>query len=397
MAAVLPGATLGCFGGGQLGRMMGLAARSMGYDLRVLDPDPNCPARAVASRTITAPLDDVAAAAELARGCGAVTLEIERVAPACLEAAGAFAPVRPGPAPLHVIQDRARQKTWLAEHGFPVGPFRLASMPNEGEAAVRALGASIAKTATGGYDGRGQVRLETAADVSTLWPSLGGQPCVVEQRLALDYEISVLVARRPSGETVAYPAALNHHDAGVLSWSLIPAPVPPRVADEARAIALGVAEQLGIHGLLAVELFVAGGRVLVNELAPRTHNSYHATERACLTSQFEQAVRATCDLPLGAVDVVRPGAIVNLLGDLWLGDAPPDAAAALADGVVRLHLYGKQDARPGRKMGHLSALGTTGAEALQRAIDARECFAPGRAPKAVVPEWVREGSLAYSV
>jgi 5-(carboxyamino)imidazole ribonucleotide synthase len=365
------------------------AARAMGYDVRVLDPDPGCPARPLASHTITAALDDVAAAVELARGCGAVTLEIERVAPACLEAAGEVAPVRPGAAPIHVIQDRARQKSWLATHGFPVGAFRVATTAEECAAAVRVLGPAIVKTSTGGYDGRGQARVERAEDAAAAWSALGAPCCVVERRLALDYEISVLVARRPGGETAAYPAALNHHDAGVLTWSVIPAPVPAPVALEARAVATGIAEQLGIEGLLAVEMFVVDGQVLVNELAPRTHNSYHATERACLTSQFEQAVRAVCDLPLGGVDVVRPGAIVNLLGDLWLGPTPPDAAAALAGGAARLHLYGKHDARAGRKMGHVSAVGPTVADALEQAIAARERFAPGIAPRSSVPAWVR--------
>ncbi|CAA9345733.1 MAG: N5-carboxyaminoimidazole ribonucleotide synthase [uncultured Gemmatimonadaceae bacterium] len=389
MAPVEPGAALGFFGGGQLGRMTALAARAMGYDVRVLDPDPDCPARPVASHTITAALDDAAAAVELARGCGALTLEIERVSPACLEAASEFAPVRPGPGPIHVIQDRARQKTWLADHGFPVGPFRVARAAHECEAAVRALGPSIVKTSTGGYDGRGQARVERAEDAAAAWAALGAPACVVEQRLALDYEISLLVARRPGGAIAAYPPALNHHDAGVLTWSVLPAPVPTAVAVEARAVAVGIAEELGLEGLLAVELFVVNGAVLVNELAPRTHNSFHATERACLTSQFEQAVRAACDLPLGGVDVVRPGAIVNLLGDLWLGPTPPDAAAALAGGVSRLHLYGKRAARPGRKMGHVSTVGATVAEALQLAIEARERFAPGIAVASRVPEWVR--------
>ena len=389
MAPVAPGAALGFFGGGQLGRMTALAARAMGYEVHVLDPDPDCPARPLASRTITAALDDVDAAVELARGCGALTLEIERVAPACLEAAGEFAPVRPGPGPVHVVQDRARQKGWLAGHGFPAGPFRVARTPAECVEAVRALGPSIMKTATGGYDGRGQARVDRPEAAAAAFTTLGAPCCVVEQRLALDYEISVLVARRPGGETVTYPAALNHHDAGVLTWSLIPAPVPPPVAMEARAVAVGIAEQLGLEGLLAVELFVVDGTVLVNELAPRTHNSYHATERACLTSQFEQAVRAACDLPLGSPDVVRPGAIVNLLGDLWLAPTPPDPAAALAGGAARLHLYGKREARAGRKMGHVSAVGATVADALAEAIAARERFAPGVAPPSSVPGWVR--------
>jgi 5-(carboxyamino)imidazole ribonucleotide synthase len=344
--------------------MAAMAARSMGYDVQVLDPDPACPARAVATRTITARFDDADAAAELASACGVVTLEIEQVAVASLEAAARRAPVRPGSHAIHVIQDRARQKEWLRGAGFPVGPFRVVSTEDELRDAANALGACVAKTTTGGYDGRGQVRLAGASDASDAWRALGGRRCVAEQWLPVARELSALVARRPGGESALFPLALNHHDGGVLTWSMTPAPVDDGLAARARALAGHIAEALDVVGLLAVELFVLdGGELLVNELAPRPHNTFHATERACQTSQFEQLVRAVCDLPLGSTEIVRPGAIINLLGDLWPDGRAPDFARALDVPGVRLHLYGKAAARPGRKMGHLSALGDTPDEA----------------------------------
>ena len=356
--SLAPGGTIGFLGGGQLGRMAAMAARSLGYDVQVLDPDPACPARAVASRTITAAFDDADAAASLARECGVVTLEIEQIAAGSMEAAGRHAPVRPGAAAVVTIQDRARQKQWLRDAGFPVGPFAVADSEAELRAAATELGVCVAKSTRGGYDGRGQARLATADDAAAAWRAIGGRRCVVEQWLSIEREISALVSRRPSGECVLFPVAQNHHDAGVLTWSMTPAPVAAAVADAARELARAIAEALDVVGLLAVEIFLLGdGRLLVNELAPRPHNTFHATERACETSQFEQLVRAVCDLPLGSTALVRPGAIVNLLGDLWAGGRPPAFARALEVPGVRLHLYGKAEARPGRKMGHLSALG----------------------------------------
>ena len=356
--SLAPGGTIGFLGGGQLGRMAAMAARSLGYDVQVLDPDPACPARAVASRTITAAFDDADAAASLARECGVVTLEIEQIAAGSLEAAGRHAPVRPGASAVVTIQDRARQKQWLRDAGFPLGPFAVAESEAELRAAASELGACVAKSTRGGYDGRGQARLATADDAAAAWRAIGGRRCVVEQWLPIEREISALVSRRPSGECVLFPVAQNHHDAGVLTWSMTPAPVTAAVADAARELARAIAEALDVVGLLAVEIFLLGdGRLLVNELAPRPHNTFHATERACETSQFEQLVRAVCDLPLGSPALVRPGAIVNLLGDLWTGGRPPAFARALEVPGVGLHLYGKAEARPGRKMGHLSALG----------------------------------------
>lgn len=365
-APVPPGATIGFLGGGQLGRMTAMAARTLGYDVRVLDPDKDCPARVIASETITAPWADAEAAARLARGCAAVTLEIEQIPRSSLEAAAREAPLHPGVDAVYVIQERARQKEWLERQGFPLGAFRTVRDAAATADAVDALGPSIVKSAMGGYDGRGQVRVVSAAEGRAAFESLRAPVCVVEAFLQIETEISVLVARRTDGETVVYPPSRNVHTAGVLTWAVTPSGVAQELGARAETLARDIAERLGIVGLLAVEMFVLGdGQLLVNELAPRPHNTYHHSERAHPTSQFEQLVRAICHLPLGRVEVVRPAAIHNLLGELW-EPAAPDFAAALAIPGVRVHLYGKREARPGRKMGHLSADGDTPEQALER-------------------------------
>jgi 5-(carboxyamino)imidazole ribonucleotide synthase len=376
-----PGATIGILGGGQLGRMTGMAARSLGYDVHVLDPDLNCPASAIASRTIAARFDDADAAASLADRCAVVTLEIEQIGTAALAAVAERTALRPGGAAVHIIQDRIRQNEWLAAQGFPVGPFRAVTSREESVAAFDALGRCIFKSTSGGYDGRGQVRVATADGAAAAWSTLGERPCLVEQFLEIEVEISMLVARRPlvvgvtaEPETVVFPPSFNSHTQGILDWSVLPAAVPSGAVARADDIARGVARALGMEGLLAVELFLlADGSLLVNELAPRPHNTFHSTERGCATSQFEQLVRAVCDLPLGSTEVLRPAAIANLLGDLW-NDGVPDFAAALRVPTVRLHLYGKSSARPGRKMGHLSAVGRTGDEAMERVLRARDAM-----------------------
>ena len=368
MSPLLPGETIGILGGGQLGRMMAMAARSLGYHIHVLDPDPSCASRFVVEQLVTASFDDVEAARQLALGCSVLTLEIEKVGLEGLEAAARYTPVRPSAEVLRVIQSRGRQKAWLVAHGFPVGPFQTVSSLAELEAASRKLGGRcFLKAAEGGYDGRGQARISVPEEAARAWVALGEVPCVVEQALALRLELSVLVARRPSGEMRAYAPALNHHVHGILEWSVLPGPVDAAVAQRATEIALTLAEDLKVEGLLVTEFFLTeSGELLVNELAPRPHNSFHTTEVSCSTSQFEQAIRAVCDMPLGSTEVVRPGAITNLLGDLWLGDKPPPFDRVLAMPDVRVHLYGKRQARPGRKMGHLSATGRTPAEALER-------------------------------
>lgn len=377
MTPVLPGATIGIFGGGQLGRMMTLAARTLGYRVIVLDPDPACAAGPVADRVIAARLDDVAAAAELARASDVITVEIEKVGLSAMAAAAAIVPVRPGAHVLETVQDRARQKRWLADRSFPLGPFWIAGSASELREALTAAGPSaFVKSARGGYDGRGQARAESADDAAAIWSSLGSAPCVVEQALELEGEISVMVARRDGGEHATFPPALNHHVDGVLDWSVIPAPIAESIAAEGVRIARGIAEQLNVVGLLAVEMFMLrGGALVVNELAPRPHNSFHHTELASLTSQFEQGIRAVCDLPLGDTASMRPAAIANLFGDLWLHGARPRWEQALALPSVRIHLYGKSP-RPGRKMGHVGAVGATAEDAVALAVDARARLLP---------------------
>jgi 5-(carboxyamino)imidazole ribonucleotide synthase len=367
MAPILPPASIGILGGGQLGRMTALAARSLGYQVRVLDPDPDCAARPIVERVVVARFDDVDGARELARESDVVTIEIEQIAPAALEAALELVPVRPGADLLRIVQHRGRQKQWLAEHGFPVGPYAHVDSASALDAAARQIGPALfVKACEGGYDGRSQLRFD-GSDASGAWASLGGRVAVAEQALDLALELSVMVARRASGEVVVYPPAVNHHERQILAWSSLPGDVEPRIAREAGELARGIAEQLALEGLLAVEMFLLrDGRLLVNELAPRPHNSYHASELACPTSQFEQLVRAVCDLPLGAPEPARPAAIVNLLGDLWVGGRVPDFAAALEVPGTRLFLYGKHGARAGRKMGHLAAVGDSPADALAR-------------------------------
>jgi 5-(carboxyamino)imidazole ribonucleotide synthase len=288
MAPILPPASIGILGGGQLGRMTALAARSLGYRVQVLDPDADCAARPVVDRVVVARFDDVEGARELARGSDVVTIEIEQIAPAALEAALEHVPVRPGADLLRVVQHRGRQKQWLADRGFPVGPYAHVDSAPSLDAASRHIGPALfVKACEGGYDGRSQLRFD-GNDAGGAWASLGGRPAVAEQALDLELELSVMVARRASGEIVVYPPAVNHHERQILAWSTLPGDVAPRVARDARELARGIAEQLALEGLLAVEMFLLrDGRLLVNELAPRPHNSYHASELSCPTSQFE--------------------------------------------------------------------------------------------------------------
>ena len=367
MKTIAPGATIGILGGGQLGRMTAMAARTLGYHLHVLDPDAACAASAVADRVVAARFDDADAAADLARHCDVVTLEIEQIGGDALAAAQRHAPVRPSPELLYVVRDRSRQKSWLSRHGFPIGAYRDVRTADDLTRAHAALGPLFVKACEGGYDGRSQIRISGAGDLESAWLALGGKPSVAEQALDLENELSVMVARRPSGEVRVFPPALNHHVQQVLAWSVLPAPLPAAVTSAAESIARGIADAAHLEGILGVEMFLLrDGTLLVNELAPRPHNSFHETEVACSTSQFEQLVRAVCNLPLGETRALRPGAILNLFGDLWLDGRTPAFEAALAEPGVRLHLYGKRGARAGRKMGHLSAIGDTAADALER-------------------------------
>jgi 5-(carboxyamino)imidazole ribonucleotide synthase len=356
--------------------MTAMAARGMGYRILVLDPDPACPARFVVDGCIEAGWDDSREAANLARGCDVVTLEIEQISPQSMEAAASYAPVRPNGAMLAVIQDRIEQKDWLRRNGFPVGEYRAVRSLDELREAVKALGGRcFCKSATGGYDGRGQGKVGFAGgvvvedEIRGAWEALGERAGVAEKAIDLEREVSVLVARAPNGEVKVYPPAWNHHEQQILAWSVIPAPISESMNKEAREIAEAIADTFQLEGVLAVEMFcTTDGELLVNELAPRPHNSYHASVRACVTGQFEQLVRAVCDLPLGNVDMVQPAAIANLLGDLWLNAdgsvREPRFNDALAVPGVRLHLYEKHKPRKGRKMGHLSAIGATADEAV---------------------------------
>jgi 5-(carboxyamino)imidazole ribonucleotide synthase len=374
---ILPGGLVSILGGGQLGRMTAMAARTMGYRVRVMDPEPACPASFVVDETIVGPWDDVRAAERLAKGADVVTLEIEQIGVDALTAVANIAPLRPGVEPIRIIQDKTLQKTWLAEQQFPVGPFRVVRNEAELHEAVRALDERVfLKIGRGGYDGRGQVRIgmdERVSDAGIVaaWQSLGAHAAVAEQALDLECEISVMAVRNPSGEVRSYPAARNHHENQILAWSVLPAGVSTELESRAEALAAAIIDRIGLEGLLCVEIFVTRqGELLVNELAPRPHNSYHQSERGCVTSQFEQLVRAACNLPLGSTELTTPAAIVNLLGDVWI-NRKPDFAAALAVPGVRLHLYEKHTPRAGRKMGHLSAIGSTAEEAVERALEAK--------------------------
>ena len=356
-----------------------MAARTMGYRVRVMDPEPACPASFVVDETITGRWDDVDAAKRLAANAGAVTLEIEQIGVDALTEVARIAPLRPGVEPVRIIQDKLLQKMWLSESGFPIGPFRVICEETDLQNAVPALGGrAFLKIGRGGYDGRGQARIgldepATEEDITAAWRSIGARPAVAEQALELECEISVMAARNPAGEVRSYPAARNHHENQILAWSVLPAGISADLEARAESLAASIIAKLGIEGMLCVEMFVTRqGELLVNELAPRPHNSYHQSERGCVTSQFEQAVRAACNLPLGDTALITPASIVNLLGDVWLDrTAEPDFAAALGVPGVRLHLYEKHTPRAGRKMGHLSATGATAEKALERVLEAK--------------------------
>lgn len=378
-SVIEPGNLIAILGGGQLGRMAAMAARTMGYKIRVMDPERHCPASFVVDEVVTGRWDDADAARRLATGASAVTLEIEQIGVEALRQVDAIAPLRPGVEPIRLIQDKTLQKVWLAENGFPVGPFRVVRSEAELQTAVPALDRRVfLKIGCGGYDGRGQALIgvdapATEAAIAAAWKSIGEKPAVAEQALELDCEISVMAARNPSGEVRSYPAARNHHENQILAWSVLPAEVAPALEARAQQLAAEIVAKMGLEGLLCCEMFVTKqGELFVNELAPRPHNSYHQSERGSVTSQFEQLIRTTCNLPLGDTSLITPCAIVNLLGDVWIdAGGRPNFAAALAVPGVRLHLYEKLEPRRARKMGHLSAVGATAAEARARVLEAK--------------------------
>lgn len=374
---ILPGATLGVLGSGQLGRMFAIAARRMGYRVQTLSPETDTPTGQVADREFTAAYDDLDAVREFARGVDVVTFEFENVPAATAATAAEYAPVRPDGRVLHVTQHRLREKTFLAERGFPVAPFAVVRSAAELTAAAERLGLpAVLKTAGWGYDGKGQIKLAPGDDLAAAWQRLQTPEAVLEAWIDFRAEASVVAARGLDGAIVDYGLILNHHERHILDVSVAPADVPPAVAREAARLAQGVLEALDVVGVLCVEFFLTrDDRLLINELAPRPHNSGHLTFDAAVTSQFEQQLRAICGLPLGSPALLRPAAMANLLGDLW-HDGEPRWERAAAFPEVKLHLYGKCEARPGRKMGHLTALADTPAAARRLVLAAREALRP---------------------
>jgi 5-(carboxyamino)imidazole ribonucleotide synthase len=360
---IVPPATLGILGGGQLGRYFVLAATQMGYRTMVLEPDPEAPAGRVADVHLVAAYDDPAALAELAGECAVVTTEFENPPAAALDLLAARVAVRPSPAAIAIAQDRIAEKRFLEAHGIPVAPWAPVLT---GDAHPPIEYPAILKTARLGYDGKGQRELAAPGELAPAWHRLGDVPCVVEQRVPLTREVSVVLGRSVTGAVASYPVVENVHQRGILDATTVPA----RAAG-AIDLAVTIADALDYVGILAVEMFDCGGELLVNELAPRPHNSGHWTLDAAHTSQFQQQVRAVCGLPLGDPGpTVSAAAMVNLLGELW-ADGTPRWAAALADPAAHLHLYGKREARAGRKMGHLTVTADTPAEAVGTALELR--------------------------
>ena len=374
-SAILPGATLGVLGGGQLGRMFAIAARRMGYRVHTFSPEDDTPTGQVSDRGVRAAYDDLDAVRGFARGVDVVTFEFENVPAATAEAAAEQAPVRPAGAVLHTTQNRLREKGFLAAAGFPVTPFVPVRSEAELLAGLAALGApAVLKTAGWGYDGKGQVRIAKAEEAPAAWAALATGEAVLEAHVDFAAEVSVVAARGLDGSFAHFGLIENQHRRHILDVSVAPAPLvaaAPGLAREAVELARGVLDALEVVGVLCVELFATtSGRLLINELAPRPHNSGHLTFDACVTSQFEQQLRAICGLPLGATDLLLPAAMANLLGDLWQ-DGEPDWAAACGFPTVKLHLYGKAQPRPGRKMGHLTALAADAGTARERVLAAR--------------------------
>ena len=371
---IVPPAMLGILGGGQLGRYFVMAARTMGYRTTVLEPDPDSPAGKVADVHIVAPYDDPAALDVLAETCAVVTTEFENAPASALARVAERIPVYPSPAAIATCQDRIAEKRFLDEIGVSVGPWVSIETDDDlAGAADRIYFPAILKTARLGYDGKGQVRVHAHSDLAAAWETLGRVPSVLEERLSLSRELSVVLARTADGRTACYPVAQNQHIHGVLDTTHVPASLPGDGQAQAAELCTYIAEELGYVGVMAVEMFVVGRNVFVNELAPRPHNSGHYTLDACATSQFEQQVRAVCGLGLGSTKLSVAGvAMVNLLGDLWEG-GEPHWPAVLGEQHAHLHLYGKAEARPGRKMGHLTVTTGTamGSSALAKRIRKR--------------------------
>jgi len=370
---ILPGATLGVLGGGQLGRMFAMAAKVMGYQVVVLDPDPASPAAQFADVHLKADYRDAVALLRMGSLCDAVTTEFENVPASSLEMLAKHCLVAPSPQALAIAQDRLAEKTRAREFGCTTAAFANIESEADLASAWSQIGApALLKTRRLGYDGKGQARINHFDELVAAFAQFGQAPCLLEGFLPLEREVSVVLARNPAGEIAYFPLAENRHRHGILDISIVPARVDAAIADAARHMAGGLAHGLDYVGVMAVEFFVlADQRIVFNEMAPRPHNSGHFTLDACATDQFQQQVRALCGLPLGDPRLLTPVVMVNLLGDVWQGKAQPDWSILLKHAGVQLHLYGKAEARPGRKMGHYNCLAETQDEALQLALDMR--------------------------
>jgi 5-(carboxyamino)imidazole ribonucleotide synthase len=353
--------------------MFTVAARTLGYRVTVLDPDPASPAAEFATGHLNTAYTDPASLDALARTCAAVTTEFENAPAEALNAIAERTIVRPSGDSVAVAQDRAREKCFFADHGFPVGPFAVVTAAADIDAALKRVKLpAVLKTSRFGYDGKGQARIESRADLERVLREWKGVPCILEEFLALEREVSVILARTEAGDTAVFPVAENRHSRGILDVTIAPARIPEPLAAEAKALAARLAAELRYVGILAVEMFVVGGRLLFNEMAPRPHNSGHYTIDACRTSQFEQQVRVLCGLPLGDPSLHTPAVMVNLLGDIWGSDGgEPHWDAVLRHPGAHLHLYGKREVRAGRKMGHVTVCEADSQRALDVALAIR--------------------------
>ncbi len=375
---ILPGAIIGVLGSGQLGRMFAMAARRMGYRVHTFSPETDTPTGQVADVEITASYDDLDAVRRFARDVDVTTFEFENIPARTVEAVSEHVAVRPGGLVLHTTQHRLREKNFLRANGFPVTPFHHVNSLEDLREGLKVLGVpAVLKTAGWGYDGKGQTRITSLTEAEKAYRALNGEEAVLEKFVDLEREVSVVAARGADGQTIDYGVIENVHRQHILDTSIAPANISAQLCEQATEIAHSILEQLQIIGVLCVEFFIArDGKLFVNELAPRPHNSGHLTIDACVTSQFEQQLRAVCGLPLGSTELIRPAAMANLLGDLW--DAgEPDWHAAAAFPNVKLHLYGKHAPHKGRKMGHLTAHAATTDEALQLVCAARAALTQG--------------------
>ena len=368
----LPGATIGVMGGGQLGRMFAMAARRMGYRVQIFTPEENSPAGQFADLTRIAEFHDEAAVRRFAAEVDVVTFEFENIPLETIEWCAHERDVRPAGAILHLAQNRVREKNFMADAGIPIAPFKAVRSAHELESAIEQIGRpAILKTAAFGYDGKGQQTITAREDFDEIWDATSSDEMVLEGMIDFEKEISVIVARGVDGAMEAFPVCENLHHNHILDFTLVPARLSAKVETEAAELACAIAEKIELIGLLAVEMFLKkNGELIVNELAPRPHNSGHWTIEACTTSQFEQQVRAVCGLPLGSTEILRPAAMANILGDVWQG-GEPNWAKALEVAGAHLHLYGKSEPRPRRKMGHLTVLADKADVAMKRATEAR--------------------------